>query len=138
MTSKLRICAEKFLPQEENVVNQMYHKGKAASKLRAAFLSKKLWEDNSTITVGFFGANNTNLDFTPLEILQRDPNMDPIEKEIRELSPPNAVMKVIQERIQPIVGLNIEFVQKNLLTRTITKIDSKLSTDLRPLYITAC
>lgn len=119
MTTKLRICAEKYLPSEKQIVNQMYQKTKRAGRLRAAFITQKQWPDNAKITIGFFSdSNNPNLEYTPLSILNRDGKMDPIEKQIRDLRPYEAVMKVVNERIKPIVGLGLEFVD-NVYDATI-------------------
>jgi len=104
-----RICAEKYLPREENIVKQMYHNTNQSRNLRAAFITQKQWPENSTITIGFYPVNNPNLQWTPIPVLQRGGKMDPIENEIRNLSPSEAVKKVITERIQPIVGLNLVF-----------------------------
>lgn len=110
MTTRLRICNEKYHKEEEEVLKNIDEKEhEEASKLRAAFFRRKIWDSNQTITIGFFGYNNKNLEYTPLKYLEKY-NMDPIEKEIRGMYPEDAVKKVIIERIQPIIGLKLEFV----------------------------
>lgn len=123
--SQLRICVQKPLPHEEeelkkiqNASNSGYH----FEKLRAAFFTKKLWKNNSTIKISFNPSSNKkkSVHWTPLAVLESQRNndgspvkLDPIEYEIRKLSPEEAVKKIVKERIEPIVNLNFEFVENN-------------------------
>jgi hypothetical protein len=123
--SQLRICVQKPLPHEEkelkklqNTSNSGYH----FEKLRAAFFVKKLWKNNSTIKISFNPSSNKkkSVHWTPLAVLESQRNndgspvkLDPIEYEIRKLSPEEAVKKIVKERIEPIVNLNFEFVENN-------------------------
>ena len=123
--SQLRICVQKPLPHEEdqlkkiqNASNSGYH----FEKLSAAFFVKKLWKNNSTIKISFNPSSNKkkSVHWTPLAVLESQRNndgspvkLDPIEYEIRKLSPEEAVKKIVKERIELIVNLNFEFVENN-------------------------
>jgi len=123
--SELRICVQKPLPHEEkeletlqNASNSGYH----FEKLRAAFFTKKLWPNNSTIKISFNPSysKSKTAHWTPLSTLesqrQNDGSalkIDPIEYEIRKLTPEKAVEKIVKERIQPIVNLKFKFVESN-------------------------
>lgn len=120
----LRICVEKPLKGEEHVMKQLSDRSNSQhhfKKLAAAFLTQKMWSNNTTITISFVASPNTikNVDWTPLAVLEGEKmnngkpvHLDPIEKEIRKLSPVEAIKKVVRERIQPIVGLKFVFVPK--------------------------
>ena len=78
-----------------------------------------MWLTNAKITVSFVALPNTikSIDWTPIAALKglknRDGSsvkLDPIEEEIRKLSPVEAVKKVVRERIQPLVGLEFVFI----------------------------
>jgi hypothetical protein len=114
--TQLRICVEKPLANEEHVMKHLSDKSNSyhhLKKLRDAFLIQKMWPKDSEIKVSFVSSENTikNVDWTPISVL-KDNNtlLDPIEEEIRKLSPIEAVKKVVRERIQPIVGLKFIFV----------------------------
>lgn len=118
----LRICLEKPLQQEENVMQYLSNSANSRQhfeKLSAAFLSQKIWPSDATIRISFVSSSNNikNVDWTPLALLEKMKNqngnkikIDPLEYQIRQLSPIEAVKKVVRDRIQPIVGLKFIFV----------------------------
>lgn len=105
MTS-LRICVEKQnLPLA--IKDDL---GRINSNLRAAFLRRNIWPSNSKIRIGFYSPSS-NIDWTPLYALQQGGQpLDPLETQVRNLSPSQAVIKVVNERIVPLVNLDIKFV----------------------------
>lgn len=127
--TQLRICVEKPLQDEEHVMKTLSDKSNSYhhfKKLSAAFLTQKMWPKNTTITISFVSSPNTikNVDWTPIAVLKGMKNndgspvkLDPIEEEIRKLSPIEAIKKVVRERIQPLVGLKFIFVEKNGVVR---------------------
>jgi len=122
--SQLRICVEKPLINELGTIKQIRDRSNSKQhfqKLTAAFLTQKMWPKNSTINVSFLASSNDvkNVDWTPMSRLrgQRDSEgnpvmLDPLEEEVRKLSPVEAIKKVVRERIQPIVGLKFVFVDQ--------------------------
>lgn len=120
----LRICVERPLPGEEHVMKRISEKSNSNhhfKKLSAAFVSQKMWPKDTTIKISFNASPNTlkNVDWTPMSVLEGMRNndgspvlLDPIEKEIRKLSPIEAVKKIVRERIQPLVGLKFVFVSQ--------------------------
>jgi len=119
-TNNLRLCIEKPLRGQENVLQDMRHQSNSLQqfqKLQATFYSSKLWPRGETITISFVQPVGRPIEWTPLSYLKNSKNvggaLDPIEYEIRDLSPVDAVKKIIMERIQPVVELNFLFVPKN-------------------------
>ena len=119
---KLRICVEKPLQSEENMLHNIRLQSKSEQhykKLRAAFLTNKMWPVNSTISVGFYPTSPTQniASFTSIYVMnaRREPDgsspvLDPIERKIRGMLPEDAIKTVVRERIQPICGLKFVFV----------------------------
>lgn len=111
-----RICTQLPLPHEEH----MYHPDVSA-ELQASFFTSKLWPKGSTIKVEFLD-DKPNMKpslWTRLEEMKARRNndgsaskIDPIEEEIRGMSRPDAVKKVVKDRIEAISGLKFEFVGK--------------------------
>lgn len=120
----LRICVERPLQHEEYIMKQISDRSNSShhhEKLRAAFLTQKMWPTNAKIKVSFVASSNgiKNVDWTPISVLKgmrdNDGNiiqLDPIEEEIRALSPIEAIKTVVRKRIQPIVGLKFSFVSQ--------------------------
>ena len=118
----MRICVEQPLKEEEHFMKHISNRSNSNhhfKKLSAAFLSQKMWPKNATIKISFNSSPDTikNVDWTPISVLQNMKNndgstvkLDPIEEEIRKLSPIEAIKKVVRERIQPLVGLKFVFV----------------------------
>jgi len=122
--TQLRICAEKPLPQEEHILKSLSDKSNSKAhyiKLSAAFFSQKIWPKDSVVTISFVASPNDikNVDWTPIAVLKGLKNndgspvkLDPIEDQIRELSPIEAVKKIVRDRIQPLVGVKFKFVDQ--------------------------
>ena len=127
--TQMRICVEKPLPHEKHIMKHISDRANSHhhfKKLSAAFMTQKIWPNNATITVSFVASPNTikSVDWTPLATLRGLKNndgssvkLDPIEEEIRKLSPIEAVKKVVRERIQPLVGLKFIFVPQGGVVR---------------------
>jgi hypothetical protein len=81
-------------------------------KLSASFLKAKRWRNGDTIKVQFLDEKNIQkATFTPVKLMKKRSEIDPIEYEIRGLSPEEAIKKVIRERIEPICNLRFVFVE---------------------------
>lgn len=109
-----RICVEKLSSTNQARLDKAKIEGKKPSylsKLRAAFLKNSIWEPNASLVIGFLN-KDYNPQWTPLGLLTKDnKEVDPLEEELRDknLSPKEIVKIVIEKRIVPIVGLNIQF-----------------------------
>lgn len=121
----LRICIEQPLQDEEHIIKHIRDQSNSEhhfKKLSAAFLTQKIWPKDATIKISFNTSPNNikRVSWTPISVLKGMRNndgspvkLDPIEEEIRKLSPIEAVKKVVRERIQPIVGLKFVFVPQD-------------------------
>lgn len=102
------------------VTSDFLKSSKDSHILTAASYTEKLWPKKSTIKISFDLSNVKNVKWSPLALLQGLRNkkgnkikLDPLEEKIRELSPIEAIKKIVRERIQPIVGLDLIFVESN-------------------------
>jgi hypothetical protein len=88
------------------------------STQKAIFEKDLLWKQNATIKIGFLGTD------TGIEFVKKIKNVDPIE--ISNLSAINAIKKVVQERIKPLVNLNLMFVNNSSTADIRISFDKKL------------
>jgi hypothetical protein len=110
--SQARICVQKFPPEDRALLREIHYGAQSdahASRLKAALIVKKLWPPKSTVKISFL--NNKKVPRTPSSML--GPNLDPLNNQIENLSSIDTVKKVVNERIKPIVNLNIQFVDKD-------------------------
>lgn len=98
----MKICTEILPPSKV----QEFAERKGVN--RAAFLKDNLWETGDTIKIYMY-ESPSYVPRTPLQTLETLGNLDPLEYEIRNLSPEDAVRKVVQERVNPLVNLNLVF-----------------------------
>ena len=108
-----RICVEKILPKDQAYFNSIHHPSHSIDyikKSRAAFINAKLWPIESKIRIGFL-TKPRSVTWTPINVLEQSgKQLDPLTPVVRKLSPEEAIKKVVMERLKPLVGLNIEFV----------------------------
>ena len=119
----LRICVEKILPENENVLQQLRttsNSEKHLEKLKAAFYTQKLWRPNSTVRIKFLQNPPNNLQRTSLSRIlnSKDENgnllkIDPLQKVVDNMTVTNAIIKIVTERVQPFIGLSLIFVKQN-------------------------
>ena len=117
-----RICVEKPLKNETHVMQHLSNKSNSRQhldKLRSAHLSQKFWNKDDIIKISFVAPphNIKSVEWTPIDLLKKQGAIDPLEEEIRLLSPVEAVKKVIRDRIQPLVGLKFIFVSRGGMVR---------------------
>lgn len=111
------ICTQLEPQDSEKTANEI-NKLEATHPLRAAFFTKKLWDQNTTITVSFLNSN-PSVFITPLNRM-KDGNspIDPIQKEFFEeyakegnnINIVKWIKLIIMKRIQPLVNLKFQFV----------------------------
>lgn len=89
--------------------NEMNNSGQ-----KAIFLQKYLWNKNTTITIGFLGEEgNDNIERK--QINNDEKNVDPLQFQIQNssFSAWKIVKMVVKQRIQPLVNLDLTFVDDN-------------------------
>ena len=104
-----KICIQKILDhhlQEFNDIHSSNHPEENVKKLQAAFFTKKLWPDSSKIRIAFLGTG----DAIKRTDLSKAKDLDPLQDEVKLLSVQEAIKKVVKERIEPLVSLDIAFV----------------------------
>ena len=107
--TKTRICVEKIFYSKQDEHNKILQSGisnKHTEKLRAAFFTKKIWPANSKIRIGFTEIGE-NVERKDDDI---DSYTDPLQKNMN-MSVHDFVKKIVNERIKPLVNLDIEFVE---------------------------
>ena len=106
--NSLRICTEKYSSKKELKTIENKYK---SSEYKASFMKKYIWKQGSDIKIKFID-DRQNINWTPITELKKEKRpIDPLEYTVRDLSPRLAIIKIVKERIIPIVGLNIFFVE---------------------------
>ena len=109
----MKICASHFSDKDQTAFDDLHDsKSIHSSFLKASFLTNKLWVNGQTITISMYDAY-THVPKTEIDELHMSGDLDPIEMEIRDMEPHDAIRHVVMNRIQPIVGLKFEFVDDN-------------------------
>lgn len=118
--TQTKICVEKILPKHQVYIDHVKKNSNSpdhSEKLLAAFYSSKIWPKGAKISIAFLETGN-QIVRTPLSSLQNVKDkqgyslkIDPLQFQVDNLSVQEAVMKVVRERIQPLVNLKIEFVK---------------------------
>lgn len=129
MLSQLRLCVEKPLAKDEKKLQDVCKdctSNAEAQRQRAVFLKAKLWPSTdskgnpTTITVSFV-SEGKKVKWTPMKKLMDTRNdkgdlipIDPLEKILNGKSKPiDAVKRVVNDRIVPLIGMRIKFVSKD-------------------------
>ena len=108
--TKTRICVEKIAhskQDEHNRILQYNISDKHTEKLKAAFFTQKLWKKGSKIRIGFTEIG----EHVGMKNIDMGPYTDPLQKYIKYMSAQAVVKKIVDERIKPLVNLDIEFVE---------------------------
>jgi hypothetical protein len=114
--SIIEICTELDSDTETEIDTQT----NSASTQKAIFAKDLLWKQNATIKIGFLGTDS-GIEF----VKSTAKNVDPIEIEISNLTPINAIKKVVNERIQPLVNLKLIFVNNSSTADIRISFDNK-------------
>ena len=106
---QLRSCIAKHtLPK--------YLEGKDKNHLAAAFYQSKLWDQNSTIKIKFLDENPNVPRTSKNKMSTKNSAIDPLQQYFFDnptINITDAVKKIVNERIQPLVKLKFQFVDKN-------------------------
>ena len=108
--SQTRICVQQILPHDKdefNFIHNSEHSPELEKRLKASFFTKKLWPKESKIRIGFLGNGNN----VPRTNLSGEKNVDPLQNKVENMSVKEAVKKIVNERIKPLVDLDINFVE---------------------------
>ena len=116
--SETKICVQKLLPHHQDELNEIHSSGKSSehvAKLQAAFFKKKIWPKGSNIKIGFLD-NNPDRKIIK-NIIADSKNLDPLQKEFQDdfqkkgtdFSIINSIKRILEERIIPLVNLDISF-----------------------------
>lgn len=95
------ICTEIY---DNHIPNKIKNSGQ-----KAFFVKDYLWEQGSTIYIGFFG-DGYGISRNYFEWFWSSYEVDPLQKEIFSLNAIDAIKMVVRKRIQPLVNLNLIFV----------------------------
>jgi hypothetical protein len=116
--SKTKICCQKLLPHHQSELNEIHLSEKSSDhiqKLQAAFFAKKLWQKGSSIKIGFLGDPPDRK--IQKNIIPYSKDLDPLQEKFQKefqtkgnnFSIINAIKSIVQERIMPLVNLDISF-----------------------------
>ena len=110
--TETKICVEKLLPHHQEELNSIKNSNLPShhiQRLQAAFYTRKLWPTNSKIRIAFLEEG----DQIPRTNLSNKKDVDPLQQEVKNLTIQEAVKKVVNERIIPLVNLDIAFVDNS-------------------------
>jgi hypothetical protein len=102
--SSVKMCVQKQTLSDRNFIDLIGNepdKTMTNLKLRAAYLLSRIWPQKSVIKIGFL--NNNDVSRTDDYVF--GDKLDPIAQDIKNLDSKNSVIKVLKERIEPIVNL---------------------------------
>ena len=106
MLNNLQICVQKFLDEDRHIINHVHN----SDEVSAAFYKNKLWPSQSELFIVFLDdgkniqRNTVSGNVDPLQTyFEKNPNI-PI---------PEAIKKIVMERIQPLVNLKFTFIEKS-------------------------
>jgi hypothetical protein len=115
-----KICVEKVHHTDaEELANIKKMKGKDKfehEKLKAAFYTKKLWPADSVIKIKFLEENPTITKTALSDMNTTNGPIDPLQQyffDNPKISITDAVKKIVNERIQPLVSMTLKFVETN-------------------------
>ena len=115
--NQYRICSTKlFHPSHENEYTKIQNSGENKDKLSAAFYTKKLWPVNSIIRIKFLQKNPTIPRTSISDMDTQNGPIDPLQQYFFDnpsINITDAIKKIVNERIQPLVSLNLQFVDEN-------------------------
>lgn len=106
MLNNSKICVQKFLSEHRHIIDQVHNSNQVA----AAFYKNKLWAPQSEIFIVFLD-DGKNI---PRNTVSGD--VDPLQTYFEkndDISIPEAVKKIVMERIQPLVNLKFTFIEKS-------------------------
>lgn len=108
-----RICVEKMSDEDTEHIKNIHKKAHSEhnlDQLRAAFFTKKLWPQGSKLRIGFLDTEKTP-EWTDMNTMRATGKpLDPLTEKVRKMSAVDAIKTVVKERIIPLVGLDIQFV----------------------------
>ena len=111
-----RMCVQQILPQHHNELKAIYQSDLSPEnqqRLRAAFFSKKLWPAGSKIRIGFLDSGKQISKTSAHDMRETGKGkMDPLQDQVAQMSVHQMIRKIVRERIQPLVDLQITFVDK--------------------------
>ena len=107
----IKICVQKLDSGDQKTHDHIHTQNKHnAQKLSAAFWVKKLWPIPSNITYAFVSKSTPKILRNKSETFKNIKNpIDPLQKEVDSMSVKDAIKKIVNERIQPMVSGSITF-----------------------------
>ena len=113
----MRICAQKLTDRELNYISKLESQKvdpKKISQLRAISMKGKIWPQNMTLKIAFMEQPPLNLQRTPsTKLVDKNGNeikYDPLQAELQNTDIISAIKRIVNERIQPLVNLQLQFV----------------------------
>jgi hypothetical protein len=104
-------------------------------RMRAAFMKNKIWPAFTKIKIGFYG-DGEHIPRTDIGIMEKkvdsDGNslkMDPLQKVVEEMKIVDSIIKIVTERIQPVVNLKLEFYDENKELINVNTADIRIDFD---------
>lgn len=93
---------------------------KKDKRLAAAFMKSKIWPAHTTIKIGFLRDAGDEITRTDVDIMEKKVDsegnslpIDPLQRAVTDLPIKDAIIKIVTERLQPIVNVKLMFYDEN-------------------------
>jgi len=116
-----KICVEQILPHHQEELDSLRVSSSSYSqfdRLRAAFFTKKIWPAGAKVRYYFYPGSDriprtamTSL-VDEVEHQGGSVDIDPLQKEVGNMSVTDAITEIIKKRIEPISGLKFIYVEQ--------------------------
>lgn len=132
--TKVKMCIQSTDSSAKEV-----HKttGGDPKRMRAAFMKNKIWPAHTKIKIGFYG-DGEDIPRTEIGEMEKrvDANgnslkIDPLQYKVEEMKIVDAIIKIVTERLQPIVNVKLEFYDENKQLHNVNTCDIRIDFDDR-------
>jgi len=117
----VKMCAQAGLPPRKKVAKKATDDDKKKRKrFQAAFLKSKIWPANTTIKIGFMREPSPDIRRSDINVMEKTVDtegnslkIDPLQRIVTNMPVKEAIIKTVQERLQPIVNVKLTFYDEN-------------------------
>lgn len=133
----IKMCAAASKSQGKlNPILSKQTNNEAKHRLRAAVLKAKIWPNGTTIKIAFLEDPPADLERTSTDVMEKsvDANgvslpIDPMQYELDKYDIKSGIIKIVTERIQPIVNVKFQFHDTNQQLLNPNVADIRISFD---------
>lgn len=130
--TKVRMCIQ----SNDSTANETHKTvGGDPKRMRAAFMKNKIWPAFTKIKIGFYG-DGEHIPRTDIGIMEKKVDsdgkslkIDPLQKTVEDMKIVDSIIKIVTERLQPLVNLKLEFYDENKELINVNTADIRIDFD---------